>query len=71
MDDTGGDSVRFGQGASLKEIEKRNVLAALERNRWKLSRAAGDLGITLRQMGYRVKKFGLEELVRDRKHALK
>lgn len=58
-------------GTSLRDIEKTNVLAALERNHWKLSRAAGELGITLRQMGYRVKKFGLEEVVRDRKHALK
>lgn len=70
-DGTSTDPSRSGTGTSLKEIEKRNVLAALERNRWKLSRAAGDLGITLRQMGYRVKKFGLEEVVRDRKHALK
>jgi Nif-specific regulatory protein len=47
----------------LKEMEKREVLAALERNRWIQSRAARELGITLRQIGYRIKKFGLEEFV--------
>jgi Nif-specific regulatory protein len=54
---------------SLREIEQRNILAALERNKWIQSRAAKELGITLRQMGYRVKKFGIEELVeRKRSH---
>lgn len=52
---------------SLREIEQRNILAALERNRWIQSRAAKELGITLRQMGYRVKKFGIEELVERKK----
>ncbi len=35
---------------SLKDMERRGVLAALERNNWVQSRAAKDLGITLRQM---------------------
>lgn len=65
------DATRYVTGTSLKDIERSNVLAALERNHWKLSRAAGDLGITLRQMGYRVKKFGLQDVVKDRKHALR
>ncbi len=52
---------------SLKDMERRGVLAALERNNWVQSRAAKDLGITLRQMGYRVKRFGLEDIVRQRK----
>jgi Nif-specific regulatory protein len=51
----------------LKEMERREVLAALERNRWVQSQAARELGITLRQMGYRVKKYGLDELVHDRR----
>jgi len=53
---------------SLKEMEKREVVAALERNHWVQSRAARDLGITLRQMGYRVRKFGLESLLRQKKY---
>jgi len=56
--------------SNLKEMELREVLAALERNKWIQSRAAKELGITLRQMGYRVKKYGLEKLIaakRERK----
>jgi Nif-specific regulatory protein len=52
---------------SLQEMEKRGVVAALERNNWVQSRAARELGITLRQMGYRVKKFGLETFVKQRR----
>jgi Nif-specific regulatory protein len=52
---------------SLTEMEKRGVVAALERNNWIQSRAARDLGITLRQMGYRVKKFGLETVLKQRR----
>ncbi|MDD3472320.1 MAG: sigma 54-interacting transcriptional regulator [Syntrophaceae bacterium] len=51
---------------SLQEMEKRGVVAALERNNWVQSRAARELGITLRQMGYRIKKFGLEHLIRQK-----
>jgi Nif-specific regulatory protein len=42
-------------------------VAALERNNWIQSRAARELGITLRQMGYRVKKFGLENYFKQKK----
>ncbi len=52
---------------SLTEMEKRGVVAALERNGWIQSRAARDLGITLRQMGYRVRKFGLEDYLKRKK----
>lgn len=52
---------------SLQEMEKRGVMAALQRNNWIQSRAARDLGITLRQMGYRIKKYGLENYLRQRK----
>ena len=48
-------------------MEKREVISALERHSWIQSRAARELGITLRQMGYRIKKFGLERLVRERR----
>lgn len=53
---------RFG---SLADIERTQVKGALEKNRGIQSRAAADLGLTLRQMGYRIKKFGLEEFVRQ------
>lgn len=55
---------------SLQEMERRGVLAALERNKWIQSRAARELGITLRQMGYRVKKFGLENFVKQKRSLL-
>jgi len=48
------------QLSRLEEIEKQEVVAALERNNWVQSHAAAELGLTLRQIGYRVKKFGLE-----------
>ena len=55
----------------LKEIEKREILAALERNRWIQSQAAMDLGLTLRQIGYRVKQFGLEKLIKEHRGQLR
>ncbi|PLX40846.1 MAG: sigma-54-dependent Fis family transcriptional regulator [Deltaproteobacteria bacterium] len=47
----------------LEDVEKREVIHALERNKWIQSRAAKELGITVRQLGYRIKKFHLEEEV--------
>ncbi len=55
-----------GKG-SLREREKRDVLTALAKNRWILVRAAQELGITERQMGCRVKKFGLKDVVKKEK----
>jgi len=49
----------------LDEIERREVSAALERNRWIRRKAADDLGLTFRQMNYRVKKFGLDGLIKE------
>ncbi len=49
----------------LWEVERREVIGALERSGWIQSRAARELGLTLRQLGYRVKKFGLEELIKE------
>jgi Nif-specific regulatory protein len=48
----------------IEEIERKEILAALERNRWNQTRTAKELGITLRQIGYKVRKFGLEEAVK-------
>ncbi len=48
----------------LKELERRAIVAALERHHWVQSQAALELGLTLRQMGYRVKQFGLMHLVK-------
>ena len=43
--------------SSLKEIERDVVEAALRRNGWVQARAARELGLTQRQIGYRVKKY--------------
>ncbi|MGE4263628.1 MAG: sigma 54-interacting transcriptional regulator [Desulfovibrio sp.] len=43
----------------LKALERSEVLAALKRNGWVQYKAAEDLGITPRQIGYRIKKYGL------------
>ncbi len=51
----------------LKEMEKREIMAALERNHWIQSQAAMDLGLTLRQIGYRVKQFGLERVIKEQR----
>ncbi|BEQ13846.1 Nif-specific regulatory protein [Desulfoferula mesophila] len=52
------------QLSRLEEIERQEVVAALERNNWVQSHAAAELGLTLRQIGYRVKKFGLEGAIK-------
>ncbi|MDR3556029.1 MAG: sigma 54-interacting transcriptional regulator [Syntrophobacteraceae bacterium] len=49
----------------LDKIEIKEVSAALERNKWIRRKAADDLGLTFRQMNYRVKKFGLDALIRE------
>jgi Nif-specific regulatory protein len=49
----------------IEEIERKEVLTALERNKWNQTRTAKELGITLRQISYRVRKFGLDELLRN------
>ncbi|MBI5519966.1 MAG: nif-specific transcriptional activator NifA [Desulfovibrio sp.] len=49
--------------SSLKAMERSEVLAALRRNGWVQYKAAEDLGITPRQIGYRIKKYGLDQVV--------
>jgi len=48
---------------SLKALERSEVLAALKRNGWVQYKAAEDLGITPRQIGYRIKKYGLAQVI--------
>ena len=47
----------------LRETERKEVVAALKRNAWIQYKAARELNLTPRQMGYRVRKFNLEELI--------
>jgi len=46
---------------SLAHTEKMRIQGALHRNRGIQSKAAGELGITLRQIGYKIKKHGLQD----------
>ncbi len=52
------------QVADLEKLERDMVVDALRRNNWIQQQAARDIGMTLRQMGYRVKKFSLDEMIR-------
>ncbi len=44
---------------SLKELERERIREALVRHGWVQARAARELGLTQRQIGYRIKKFNL------------
>ncbi len=44
---------------SLSQIEKEEIKSALMRNGWVQVRAARELGLTQRQIGYRIKKYNL------------
>jgi Nif-specific regulatory protein len=44
---------------SLQDIERTEIEAALRRNGWVQVRAARELGLTERQIGYRIKKYQL------------
>lgn len=56
------------EGFSRLEImEKETLLASLARNEWIQQKAAHEIGLTLRQMGYRVKKYNLGEIIRENK----
>ncbi len=46
-------------GVSLEALERREIEASLKRNGWVQVRAARELGLTQRQIGYRIKKYGL------------
>lgn len=48
-----------GSPKSLHDIERLEIEASLRRNGWVQVRAARELGLTERQMGYRIKKYGL------------
>lgn len=47
--------------ASLRDMEREVVVNALIGNGWVQARAARELGLTQRQIGYRMKKYGIKE----------
>ena len=44
---------------TVKDLEKDQILAALKENKGIQSRAARALGLTARQLGYKMKKYGI------------
>jgi Nif-specific regulatory protein len=57
-----------GQSFSrLDDLARQEILSALEHAAWVQSRTARTLGITLRQLNYRLQKYGLMELVRHQR----
>ncbi len=49
-----------GPPRSLQELEREQVEVTLKRHGWVQARAARELGLTQRQIGYRIKKFNLK-----------
>jgi len=43
----------------LRDMEKEELISALRKNGWVQARAARALGLTQRQIGYRIKKYGI------------
>jgi len=56
----GTDPVGSTSPPSLQDSERQIIKQALERSRWNKTAAAKQLGLTLRQLRYRLKKLGLE-----------
>jgi Nif-specific regulatory protein len=61
------DSPAPSAASRLEIMERETVLEALSRNDWVQQKAAREIGLTLRQMGYRVKKFKLDKIIRENK----
>jgi len=55
--------------SSLKEqirgIEKEEIIRALKECDWVMAKAARQLGITERMIGYKIKKYGIRKEMRE------
>jgi Nif-specific regulatory protein len=49
------------ESKTLEKLEQEAIENALENNNFNQSHAAKELGITLRQIGYKIKKYGIEQ----------
>lgn len=45
----------------VKELEKEEIINALRDCNWVMARAAKQLGITERMIGYKIKKYGIQK----------
>jgi Nif-specific regulatory protein len=57
------DTVLSNKDSSLHTMEKERIINALEKNSWLQYKAAEELGITPRQIGYRIKKYNLDPVI--------
>ena len=69
------ETVRVGAADSeaeetLDAIERRTILQTLGRTQYNRSQAARLLGVTRRTLGYRIRKYELEEIIEDQQSAL-
>ena len=51
-----GDSLE----SRLQSVERQAIIEALEATRWNRTRAAEKLGLTFRQLRYKIRKLGIE-----------
>jgi Nif-specific regulatory protein len=58
--DPGAENSTFIVSGTLEDIEKNRVLEAMEKCLWVQARACKILGITPRQLGYKLKKYKIE-----------
>ena len=47
----------------VREIEKEEIINAMQECKWVMSRAAKKLGITERMIGYKIKKYNISREV--------
>ena len=47
----------------VREIEKEEIINAMQECKWVMSRAARKLGITERMIGYKIKKYNISKEV--------
>jgi Nif-specific regulatory protein len=57
------DSLRI----KLREMEKKEITRALRENDWVMAKAARNLGITERMIGYKIKKYGIRRGAMEQK----
>ena len=64
---TGCEALPSPAVSKLEMMERETLLGALARNDWVQQKAAREIGLTLRQMGYRVKKYEFDKVIRKNK----
>ncbi len=50
----------------IREIEKEEIIRALKDCNWIMAKAARQLGITERMIGYKIRKYGIRKEVRGK-----